>query len=234
MKKNLSNLSTSLPKELLLLLITIIPIVYLFIVWEELPDQVPIHWNFQGEIDKYSSRASLGWLVLLINVPIYFLMLFLPKITAKQESIKRMGKKYYRLRLLLQLFISALVFIILLVSSGATQIPIETLLSYSFIFFMLLFGNYMGSIRQNNFMGIRTPWTFEHEEIWKKTHQLGGRLWIGGGAIGFILLFFLPKNWALISVIVLMVIPLLLASLYSFLLFKKLKNTSVLCIKKGD
>jgi hypothetical protein len=47
MKKNLSNLSTSLPKELLLLLlITIIPIVYLFIVWEELPDQVPIHWNF--------------------------------------------------------------------------------------------------------------------------------------------------------------------------------------------
>jgi uncharacterized membrane protein len=227
MKKTINNLSTSLPKELLLVVITIIPIVYLFILWEELPDQVPIHWNFQGEIDRYGSKASLGWLVLLINVPIYFLMLFLPIITAKQESIKRMGKKYYRLRLILQLFMSALVFILLLVSSGATQIPVETLLGYCFIFFMLLFGNYMGSIRQNHFIGIRTPWTLENEEIWKKTHQLGGRLWIGGGLVGFILLLFLPNNWALMCVIALMVIPLLLASLYSFVLFKKLKNTSV-------
>lgn len=227
MKKTINNLSTSLPKELLLVVITIIPIVYLFILWEELPDQVPMHWNFQGEIDRYGSKASLGWLVLLINVPIYLLMLFLPKITAKQESIKRMGKKYYRLRLILQLFMSALVFIILLVSSGATQIPVETLLGYCFIFFMLLFGNYMGSIRQNHFIGIRTPWTLENEDVWKKTHQLGGRLWIGGGLIGFLLLLFLPNNWVLMGIIALMIIPLLLASFYSFLLFKKLKNTSV-------
>ena len=227
MKNNTAKHLTSLPKELLLLLITIIPVVYLFIVWKELPEQVPIHWNFQGEVDQYGSKASLGWVVLLINVPIYLLMLFLPKIAAKQESIERMGKKYYRLRLILQLFLSALVFIILLVSSGATQIAIETLLGYSFIFFMLLFGNYMGSIRQNHFMGIRTPWTLENEEVWKKTHQLGGRLWIGGGLFGFILLLFLPNNWALMTVVALMIIPMILASIYSFVLFKKLKNTSI-------
>jgi uncharacterized membrane protein len=227
MKNNTAKYSTSLPKELLLLLITIIPIVYLFIVWKELPDQVPMHWNFQGEVDRYGSKASLGWVVLLVNVPIYLLMLFLPKISAKQESIERMGKKYYRLRLILQLFLSAIVLIILLVSSGATQIAIETLLGYCFIFFMLLFGNYMGSIRQNHFMGIRTPWTLENEEVWKKTHQLGGRLWIGGSFIGFILLFFLPNNWALMSVVALMTIPMILASIYSFVLFKKLKNTSI-------
>lgn len=227
MKNNTAKHSTSLPKELLLLLITIIPVVYLFIVWKELPDQVPIHWNFQGEVDQYGSKASLGWIILLINVPIYLLMLFLPKIAAKQESIERMGKKYYRLRLILQLFLSTLVFIILLVSSGATQIAIETLLGYSFIFFMLLFGNYMGSIRQNHFMGIRTPWTLENEEVWKKTHQLGGRLWIGGGLLGFILLLFLPNNWALMTVVALMTIPMILASIYSFVLFKKLKNTSI-------
>ncbi|MBL4649134.1 MAG: SdpI family protein [Aureispira sp.] len=227
MKNNTAKHLTSLPKELLLLLITIIPVVYLFIVWKELPEQVPIHWNFQGEVDQYGSKASLGWVVLLINVPIYLLMLFLPKIAAKQESIERMGKKYYRLRLILQLFLSALVFIILLVSSGATQIAIETLLGYSFIFFMLLFGNYMGSIRQNHFMGIRTPWTLENEEVWKKTHQLGGRLWIGGGLFGFIFLLFLPNNWVLMTVVALMIIPMILASIYSFVLFKKLKNTSI-------
>lgn len=226
MKKTISNHPASLPKELLLVLITIIPIIYLFIVWKDLPEQVPMHWNFQGEVDRYGSKASLGGLVLLINIPIYLLMLFLPKIAAKQESIERMGKKYYRLRLILQLFMSSIVLAILVVSSGATEIAIETLLGYCFIFFMLLFGNYMGSIRQNHFMGIRTPWTLENEEVWKKTHQLGGRLWIGGAILGLILLFFLPNNWGLISVIALMVIPMLWASIYSFVLFKKLKNTS--------
>jgi uncharacterized membrane protein len=227
MNKTTSNHPASLAKELLLLLITILPIFYLFMVWEALPNQVPIHWNFQGEIDQYEDKSFLGWIVLLMNIPIYFLMLFLPKIMAKEESIERMGKKYYRLRLILQLFLSALVMVILLVSSGATEIAIETLLGYCFIFFMLLFGNYMGSIRQNHFMGIRTPWTLENEEVWRKTHQLGGRLWIGGAIIGFILLFFLPKNWALITIIALMVLPMLLASIYSFLLFKQLKNTSL-------
>lgn len=227
MKKTISNHPASLPKELLLLFITIAPIVYLFIIWKELPDQVPMHWNFQGEVDRYGTKVSLACLVLFINIPIYLLMLFLPKITAKQDSIERMGKKYYRLRLILQLFMSALVFVILLVSAGATQTPIETLLGYCFIFFMLLFGNYMGSIRQNHFMGIRTPWTLESEEVWRKTHLLGGRMWIGGAIVGFILLFFLPNNWALMSVVALMVVPMILAALYSFVLFKKLKETSL-------
>lgn len=227
MNKKISNHPASLPKELFLLLVTIIPIVYLLFVWSKLPEQIPMHWNFQGEIDKYGSKASLVYLILLINIPIYLLMLFLPKIAAKEESIKRMGKKYYRLRLILQLFMSAITLAILLVSSGATEIAIETLLGYCFIFFMLLFGNYMGSIRQNHFMGIRTPWTLENEEVWKKTHQLGGRLWIGGAIIGFVLLFFLPNNWALLSIVALMTVPMILAAIYSFVLFKKLKDTSV-------
>lgn len=220
-----SDQSNSLAKELLLLFITAIPIIFLLFIWKELPDQVPLHWNFQGEVDQYGDKSSLVWVVFLINIPIYLLMLFLPKISAKKESIERMGKKYYRLRLILQLFMSALVLVILLASSGTTDIAIETLLSYCFLFFMLLFGNYMGSIRQNHFMGIRTPWTLENEEVWKKTHQLGAKLWIGGAIIGFITLFLLPNNWALMTIVGLMVIPMLLAAIYSFVVFKKLTKT---------
>jgi len=48
MTKTTSNHLTNLPKELFLLLITIAPIIYLFIVWQELPNEVPIHWNLQN------------------------------------------------------------------------------------------------------------------------------------------------------------------------------------------
>ncbi|MFQ5679162.1 MAG: SdpI family protein [Gemmatimonadota bacterium] len=32
-------------------------------------------------------------------------------------------------------------------------------------------------------MGIRTLWTLESEEVWRKTHRLGGRTFVAGGAV---------------------------------------------------
>ncbi|BDS13748.1 SdpI family protein [Aureispira anguillae] len=222
MESNHSPKQTSFFKELLIFGIAIAPIFYLLSIWESLPQQIPIHWNIKGEVDGYSDKSSLWWVILAMNAPIYLLLLFLPKLSAKQKNIQLMGKKYYRLRLILQLFLSALVFAILLASSGNSSASIETLLGYCFVFFMLSFGNYMGSIRQNHFMGIRTPWTLENEEVWKKTHQLGGRLWIGSAIIGLVLLLILPSNWILIIIVALMTIPMFAAAIYSFILFKKI------------
>lgn len=209
-------------QELLILIIALVPVAYLYSLWHELPEEVPIHWNIKGEVDGYGSKYTLWWVILSMNVPIYLLMLFLPKLAAKSENIKLMGKKYHRLRLILQLFMTALVMIIILSASGNNSTSIETLLGYCFIIFMLLFGNYMGSIRQNHFMGIRTPWTLENETVWKKTHQLGGRLWIASALVGLPLLWILPQQWQFTTIISLMVAPMLVACVYSFLLFKKL------------
>lgn len=222
MENQSSKNNYALFQELLILGIAILPIIYLSITWNSLPVEVPLHWNWKGEIDSYGPKSSLWWLILILNIPIYLLMLFLPKIAAKSENIQQMGKKYDRLRLILQLFMSALVFVIILAASGSTEMSIEVLMGYCFILFMLLFGNYMGSIRQNYFVGIRTPWTLENEEVWKKTHHLGGRLWIGSALSGIILFFLLPNSWILTTAVALMIIPLLIATVYSFVLFKQL------------
>jgi uncharacterized membrane protein len=37
--------------------------------------------------------------------------------------------------------------------------------------------------KRNYFIGIRTPWTLHDEEIWDKTHQLGGKLFKIGGVL---------------------------------------------------
>ena len=215
---------SSIFQELLIILIMIIPAIYLLLIWDKLPDEVPMHWNFQGEIDRYGSKESLWMIILLLNIPIYLLMLFLPKISPKPENLELMGKKYPRLRLILQLFLSSIIAVIIFSASGNNSIGIETLLGGCLAGFMILFGNYMGSIRQNHFMGIRTPWTLENAEIWKKTHQLAGKYWVIGGIIGLILLFVLPQNWALTSIVVLMISPLIFTAGYSFWLFQKLKK----------
>ena len=49
----------NLKKEIALLAIVALPFLYLGFVWNELPDQVPMHWNMQGEIDRYGDKTEL-------------------------------------------------------------------------------------------------------------------------------------------------------------------------------
>ena len=48
---------------------------------------------------------------------------------------------------------------------------------------LLVIGNYMGKVRKNFFVGIRTPWTLASDEVWMRTHHLGGWLFVVGGLI---------------------------------------------------
>ena len=50
----------------------------------------------------------------------------------------------------------------------------------------------MINIKQNHFIGIRTPWTLESASVWKKTHQFAGKLLFFGSIIGIMILLFLP------------------------------------------
>ena len=54
---------------------------------------------------------------------------------------------------------------------------------------MAYLGNLFNNLKPNYFVGVRTPWTLENEVVWKKTHQLAGRLWLGGGVLLAILTF---------------------------------------------
>jgi len=45
----------------------------------------------------------------------------------------------------------------------------------------ILMGNYLPRLPRNFFFGIRTPWTIASERVWKKSHRVGGWLFVIGG-----------------------------------------------------
>ena len=47
----------------------------------------------------------------------------------------------------------------------------------------VVLGNYMPKMRRNFFVGIRTPWTLADEDVWFRTHRLGGVLFVIGGVL---------------------------------------------------
>jgi uncharacterized membrane protein len=76
----------------------------------------------------------------------------------------------------------------------------------------------------NWFMGIRTPWTLSSQQVWDETHRLGGKLFKISGALTFLGVFF--NGWI---ALLLAILPVLLSGvyviIYSYILFKKEKQT---------
>ncbi|GHO80924.1 hypothetical protein KSD_86950 [Ktedonobacter sp. SOSP1-85] len=78
-------------------------------------------------------------------------------------------------------------------------------------------GNYLGKLRRNFWMGIRTPWTLSSDASWERTHRVGGRFFVACGLL-CIPLSFMPafRPWFLLSLVLLMAAFLYLYSYISY------------------
>ena len=217
-------MNKNLKKELPIIGFVLLPFIYLAYLWNSLPEKVPMHWNYKGEIDDWGTKYSLLGLIFLLPVFTYVLMLAIPKIDPKKR-IELMGGKYYQIKFVLVVFMSVLALFIIHSSKS------QTLSSPSIVFVLigLLFmalGNYFKVIKQNYFLGIKTPWTLESEEVWKLTHILAGKLWIVGGLLIVIFSLVIPEDINFYLFIIITAIITIVPIVYSYLIFKELKKSN--------
>ena len=206
-------------KESLIWLIIAIPFVYYALVYPKLPAQIPIHFDIHGTPDNYAPKASYWWLIAATTLGMYALLLIIPLIDPKRK-IRLMGNKYFMIKLLLVLLMSLMTIFSIYVASKP-QIEIKFILALLLGVMILIIGNYMPSFKPNYFIGIRTPWTLESEEIWRKTHRLGGWLWAITGLV--IIVLSLMKVSLTVSII-LLILAGLVPVLYSFILYLEQKK----------
>jgi uncharacterized membrane protein len=211
----------SVKKELPLIGIVLAPFVYLAIIWNTLPEKVPTHWNYKGDVDKWGDKYSLIALLFLLPVLTYVLMLVIPQIDPKKK-IEMMGGKYYQLKFVLVLFMSTLAFIILHIAVSQDILSPNLIFIPIGVLFVAL-GNYFKVIQPNYFIGIKTPWTLESKEVWKLTHTLAGKLWIAGGLIIVITSLTIAKSVFIYVFIGTTAIITLVPVIYSYIKFKELK-----------
>ncbi len=174
-------MKTTVQTELPLIGIVLIPFIYLAYIWKKLPEKVALHWNIEGEVDRYGDKSELILIPILLPLLIYVLFMIIPKIDPK-DKLKHMGKKYNVLKTVLTVFMSVLSMIIIYTALN------ESFYNPNYIFLMIgvlfaILGNYFKTIRANYFIGIKTPWTLENETVWKETHKLAGKIWFIGGLV---------------------------------------------------
>ena len=204
-------------RELLLLLLAIVPVAYLLINWNSLPEQMPIHFELNGEPNDYGSKSIFIYLPL----GIYLLMLVLPFIDPRKSNYEVFSSTYLKLRVILSLFIGVIDSVIIYnqlhgIEKLGLFVPISV-----FLLFTLL-GNYMGTIRPNYFVGIKVSWTLNNDEVWIKTHKMAGKLWFWGGIAGVASLLVIKDPFFVMIPIILIIVIVPIA--YSYFIYQKIAN----------
>lgn len=201
--------------------IWLLPAVYLFSIYGDLPQTVPVHYGLNGAVDRYGSKNEfLTTSIILTGVSalVYLLLKFLPAIDPKKKV--RYGEAtFQKLAFGIVIFLAALNICIMYATAhrgfdvGKLIFPLAGLL---FVFI----GNMMNSIKPNYFAGVRTPWTLENEDNWRATHRLASRLWVAGGLVIAVITFIFPPKTGTVIFMCGVVILALIPVVYSYIYFK--------------
>ena len=205
-------------KKLLLLtsIVILFPMLWGLMIWPQLPNQIPIHFNVSDQADNFQSKPlvvfGLPLFLLLVHLFVIFVIGRDPK---NQTMNEKMGKVIYWLTPIVSLSVFYLIYSKALGSTTNPSIFASALLGLIFV----IMGNYMPKLKVNHTVGIRLPWTLQSEDNWHKTHRLAGKLWVLGGLILLIeagLQFAVPYVMGIV-ILTIVLIPIL----YSYQLSRK-------------
>lgn len=206
-------------REISFLMLHLSPFVYLFMIYDSLPDMVPTHFNIQGVPDDYSKRETLIWILAALNGIGYLLFLFIPLIDPKKFA-QTHEKIYQRIRFGFSIMLILISILIVYLANGDALKGIMAL-GVFFALLCLFLGNYLQAVKPNYFIGIRTPWTLHSEDVWRKTHLVTGRILFFGGLVSLPLLWMVPANLAPVASVIVLVGGSLFGLVYSYFLYRK-------------
>ena len=137
-----------------------------------LPEQIPMHFNYQWEIDGYGSKLSFILMPLLL-IGLGLLFQLLPHIDPLGKNYARFQKRVDHSFIALSLFMIGTELIMILAAASIDFIKPDILFQGLFGLLFMFLGNIFPKIKHNYFMGIKTPWTISNEDNWTMTHRFG-------------------------------------------------------------
>ena len=194
--------------------VCLLPILVGLLLWEKLPQQVPCHWNVQGEVDQWASKPVAVFLMPLMMLAIQWLCAWATQADPKKQGI---SDKMFQLVLWIVPVLDVVLCSVMYLSALGQEIRMEVLMPVIMGLLFVIIGNYLPKCKQSYTLGIKLPWTLNSEENWNKTHRLAGWLWTVCGIV-MTLAGFLGGFWILMVIMAVMV---LLPAVYSYLLYRK-------------
>lgn len=203
--------------ELFILILILLYAVVAFFLYSHMPEKIATHWNFNGVADGFTPKL---WGVMIM--PVFFVIIFFVYVLFSRSDMFKNANLKKQLDVTIILAMSFLFYISVL--SLIYNVGIHFNFSYFIIpatsVLFIVLGIILMKIKKRNlFFGIRTPWTLTDDEVWIKTHKLGGWLFIIIGITTLIALVYM-KYFTIIFFSEI-VGSLIIIFLYSYVIYKK-------------
>ena len=195
-------------------IVIVLPVLAGVMLWNQLPDPMPTHWNAAGEVDGWSSKPfAVFGLPLLLLAAQWLCVLG----TGADPKRKNHPQKIIHLVLWIIPVLSVVMHTFTYLIALGYGVRMEVVMPVFMGLLFVIIGNYLPKCKQNYTIGIKIPWTLDNEENWNKTHRFAGFLWVFCG-IAIMFTGFIGGIWVFLPIAFLMVLA---PVLYSYILHRK-------------
>ncbi|KKQ68339.1 MAG: hypothetical protein A3F95_03045 [Candidatus Nealsonbacteria bacterium RIFCSPLOWO2_12_FULL_39_31] len=185
-----------------------------------MPEKMASHWNANGEVNDYMPKFWGLFLMPLVSLIIFGLLVLIPKIDPLKENFAKFRKYFDWFIVLLEIFL-LYIYILTLIWNAGIRFDFTPAIIPAIAALFYYVGILTEKSERNWFVGIRNPWTLSSEAVWKKTHNLGGKLFRIAGLIAFLGILF-PK-YSFLIFILLVIFFAIFINFYSYFEYKKEK-----------
>jgi uncharacterized membrane protein len=210
-------------RKLITWIFAFLPLVITIIVLPMLPDKIPAHFGFDGEVTRYGSKYEL-LLTPIITVLFGFFWLLLEKVQKDEQGRKILfwGNICVSLTFTIITVFCLHAAFTKVQNINDLDIDFVKIMSVCLSMFCIMLGLILPKLKQNGLSGIRTSWTLKDENCWDKTHKFGGKIFLINGIISTILCLFVFKSWvALCFSLCGLIIISIIVVIYSHRVYKK-------------
>lgn len=198
--------------------------------WPHTPPLIPVHFGMDGTPDRLGSRAEALLLLPAAAAAVSALMAVLPAVMPRNSRLERSARPYVvtwlaTIGLLLALHVA------MTLRAVGTDLNVTRVAIAGLGALLVLIGNFLGKVRYNYAIGVRTPWTLASETVWDRTHRATAPWVMGGGLLLFLIAIgsmMAPGGTPLLvpAALVLGIAPMLGGAIYSFVLSRRLEAAS--------
>jgi uncharacterized membrane protein len=207
-------------------IVVVIPMIYLALVWNSLPDKIAMHFDLHGNADQFDSKNEFLWFMMImavVSIGIYLLLTNVWRIDPKKYAAENKGR-LQKIAFAVVVFMAATeCFVIYIGTQGSLKLNFRLVFAMIGILWAVI-ANYMYNLKPNYFAGFRLPWTLENEENWKRTHHLASKLWFAGGLLIAAICIFASTTVSIIAIFSILSTITVIPIVYSYRFYRKQKS----------
>lgn len=187
-----------------------------------LPEVIPIHWGLHGEPNGFADRFT-GMLGLpAITTILMAILLVMPRFDSVQVTLLPFRDSYAIIIFATVTLVFCIEVMTLAIAMGA-GLPVVTIISVLMGFLFIVMGSLMPHIGRNTTVGIRLPWTLKSDEVWRRTHEYGGRVFVAAGAL-VVIGSLVAGIWAIALMLVVVLGTTLYVCIWSYRLAQRMSS----------